>query len=110
MAAGTALKVTHEARSLEPGEVVLLKVESPRPLRRLEVAVFEREFPAFTDGDGLTWTSLVGIDLGTRPDRHTVKISGYESNGRLVTGQDTLIITPRKFPTCLLYTSDAADE
>jgi len=97
--AGAALKVTHEARSLRPGEVVLLKVESPRPLRRLEVAVFEREFPAFTDGDGLTWTSLVGIDLDTRPDRYTVKISGYGSNGNPVTGQDTLIITPRKFPT-----------
>lgn len=97
--AGEPIKVTHQARSLQPGEVVLLKVTSLRSLSRLQAAAFGREFPAFSAGDDRDWIGLVGIDLDTKPGRYTVKLHGTDTSGEPVAADDTLAVISKKFPT-----------
>ncbi len=99
-AAGSVdLTVTHHARSLQPGEIVLLEAESRQKLRRLKATVFEHEFPLFAADDELKWTGLVGIDLETKPGRYVVKLSGEDAAGAPATAQYVLIVTAKKFPT-----------
>jgi len=101
-AAGTAaseMQITHQARSLQPGEVVLLKARSQKPLRRLTAAAFGRQFPLFSDEKSLVWTGIVGIDLETKPGRQVVKLQGTATDGRTVLAEDTLTVTSRSFPT-----------
>ena len=101
-AAGTAaseIKVTHQARSLQPGEVVLLKAQSRRPLRQLTASAFGRQFPFFSDEKGLVWTGLIGIDLDARPGRQAVKLRGTGADGGTVLAEDAFTVTAKTFPT-----------
>jgi len=98
-AAGADIKVSHQARSLQPGEVVLVEVESLQPLRQLRATVFGHEFPCFAEGNDFKWTGLVGIDLDTKPGRYWIKLSGSDTNGQPVTSQDELVVTAKTFPT-----------
>jgi murein DD-endopeptidase MepM/ murein hydrolase activator NlpD len=93
------IEVTHQARALQPGEVVLLRAESPRPLSQLRATAFDREFPLFSDGAGLRWTGLVGIDLETKPGRYTVKLRGSDTSGKPVACDDALAVGVKRFPT-----------
>jgi hypothetical protein len=97
--AASAIQVTHQARSLQPGEVVLLKAQSREPLRQLTASAFGRSFPLFTDEKNLVWTGLIGIDLETKPGRHTVKLRGTDANGGTVLAEDTYTVTGKTFPT-----------
>jgi murein DD-endopeptidase MepM/ murein hydrolase activator NlpD len=93
------LKITRRARSLQPGEIVILEVESPQPLRKLKASAMEHEFPFFTKGDGLKWTGLVGIDLGAQPGRYSVRLSGEDARGAAVVEQYALTVAAKSFPT-----------
>jgi hypothetical protein len=93
------IEVTHQARALQPGEVVLLRAESPRPLSQLRAVVFGREFPLFPDDAGLRWTGLVGIDLETKAGRYTVRLLGSDTSGKPVSCDDALAVGIKKFPT-----------
>jgi murein DD-endopeptidase MepM/ murein hydrolase activator NlpD len=97
--ATSEIKVTHQARSLQPGEVVLLKAQSREPLRQLTASAFERQFPLFTDEKSLAWMGLIGIDLETKPGRHTVKLRGTGAGGGTVLAEDTFTVTAKTFPT-----------
>jgi len=92
------LKVAHRQRSLQPGEVVVFTVESPRPLSRLQASAFERTFPCHAD-DGRSWTCLVGIDLDARPGRCPVSLSGTDTAGKPASAQAILAVASRSFPT-----------
>ena len=98
-ATGADITVRHRARSLQPGEVVVLEVESPKPLRQLRAAVFGHEFPMFVADDESKWMGLVGIDLDTKPGRYVVKLSGLDTDGNPVASQDTLTVAAKTFPT-----------
>ncbi len=97
--AGRELVVANQARSLQPGEVVLLKISSHRPLARLQASAFGREFPVFEAGDDLSWMGLVGIDLDTKPGRYSVRLHGEERTGKPVEADDMLAVAPKRFPT-----------
>jgi hypothetical protein len=98
--AGTAeIKVSHKARSLQPGEVVLLEIAGSSPIRKLRAEVFGHDFPLFAEGEGLRWTGLVGIDLDTKPGRYMIQFTGADAEGGAVTGQYALAIVGKTFPT-----------
>jgi murein DD-endopeptidase MepM/ murein hydrolase activator NlpD len=89
----------HEERSLQPGELVLVEAISSRPLRKLVIEAFDRQFPAFAEHDGLKWVGLVGIDLETKPGRYKVKLNGAGIDGKNVAAPGELIVTAKRFPT-----------
>jgi hypothetical protein len=88
----------HKERALQPGEVVLLEVRSPQPLKYLQIEAFGRKFPGFCENGGLVWAGLIGIDLEIEPGRHEIIISGADLDGSSVTARKTLEIIAKKFP------------
>jgi murein DD-endopeptidase MepM/ murein hydrolase activator NlpD len=93
------LTVAQRARSIQPGEVVRLDVESARPLTELRVSAFERSFPCFQVGSPTKWSAIVGIDMDTKPGRYMVGITGRDAAGATVTSRYPLTVAPRTFPT-----------
>jgi murein DD-endopeptidase MepM/ murein hydrolase activator NlpD len=105
-----ALSITHRARALHPGELVVLTIESTAPLTAIDVRAFGRtehvrEFPAGT-ATAYAWQSLIGIDLNVRAGRYDVSIfatsgatSGATSESGLVTATYPLEIVTKAFPT-----------
>ena len=94
-----AIRLIHRERSLQPGEAVLLEVESSRPLSRITAEAFGREFPVFAEDGGLKWTGLLGIDLETKPGSYPVRLNGIDGDGKTVSTQDILSVVQKKFPT-----------
>jgi murein DD-endopeptidase MepM/ murein hydrolase activator NlpD len=99
LALSADITVAHRARSLQPGEVVVLTVGSARPLREVRVSAFDRAFPCFETADPLKWSALIGIDLETKPGRHVVNVTGLDADGTAVTVEYPLTVVPKRFAT-----------
>jgi murein DD-endopeptidase MepM/ murein hydrolase activator NlpD len=89
----------HKERALKPGEVIVLKARSSRQLKTLRIEAFDREFTAYNEGAGRTWSGLIGIDLETKPGRYSVKLTGADADGKSVTSRGILWIYAKSFPT-----------
>jgi len=86
------LTVTHEARAIRPGEIVLLTIDTPEPARIITVRALDREWPAYRDQGH--WRALVGIDLDTKPGTYdAIVTAGGERD------VERLVVTRRVFPT-----------
>ncbi len=97
-----ALTVTHSARSLQPGELVVLTIVSDAPVSTLDVKAFGRTehvqaLPS-TAARPHAWRALVGIDLDVRPGAYRVSVSGGSGTETTIT-QHTLAVTAKAFPT-----------
>ncbi len=92
-------KVTHSARSLQPGEVVLITLESPDPLRDARCVAFGKTFPLFAGENPVEWRGLIGIDLDTPSGRHSVLLRGARANGTSFQTAYELNIRDKKFAT-----------
>ena len=99
LAPSADLTVAHRARSLQPGEVVMLTMESTRPLRDVQVAAFDRAFRCFETADPLKRSGLVGIDLDTKPGRYVVNVTGLDADGKAVTVEYPVTVEPKTFAT-----------
>jgi biotin carboxyl carrier protein len=98
-AAACGAHILQRARALQPGEVVLLKIESPTPQSHVEAAIFGKTFPFSTDNEGKTWIGLVGIDLEAAAGAYTVKIQLTDSLGKIRVCDHPLKIGSKAFPT-----------
>jgi len=72
-----ALTVSAAARSLRPGEVVLLTVKSGRPLDKVQGSAFGRAVPFYPTDNPAVWRALVGIDLDTAPGAYPVAVEAW---------------------------------
>ncbi len=93
------ITVAHRARSLQPGEVVLLTVGSRRPLHGVRVGAFKRSFPCFETGGPMEWSALIGIDLDTKPGRYVVRVTGLDAEGKAVAVDYPMRVASKKFAT-----------
>ncbi len=98
-AGACGIRVIHRARALQPGEVVLLTVESSTPQSRVEAVVFEKTFPFFSAREGRTWTGIVGIDLEAVAGAYNVRVQLTDKQGRLQVCDHPLKIRSKEFPT-----------
>ncbi len=98
-AATCGVRILQQARALQPGEVVLLTVESPTSQSRVEAVVFGRTFPFFAAREGRTWSGIVGIDLETGAGAYEVKIRLTDKQGRVQVCDHPLRIRSKEFPT-----------
>ena len=85
------LTVTHTARAIRPGEVVVLTVRGAAAPG--SVRAFDRDWPAYQAGDH-TWHVLVGIDMDTKPGRYDVTITSGAAEVA-----HPLVVTAKQFPT-----------
>jgi murein DD-endopeptidase MepM/ murein hydrolase activator NlpD len=96
-AAAPALAVVETARSVQPGEVVVLTVNSTAVVTGLRVRAFDRTLVPFRVDDR-SWRVLVGIDLDVKPGPHVVAIDADTSEGPTAVAH-TLRVTAKTFPT-----------
>jgi len=92
-----ALAVTHVARSLQLGEVVLLEVRSPQPLTAVTGRAFGRDL-RFTQSPAGQWQALAGIDLDVAPGPHAVEVRAQGPGGP-VADQYSLVVEDKQFGT-----------
>jgi murein DD-endopeptidase MepM/ murein hydrolase activator NlpD len=93
------LTVTHRARALQPGEVVLLTIAPSAPLTSVEVRAFDRvEHVRAMSGAPEKWQALVGLDLDVTAGRHDVVVSASSPAGS-VSVTYPLEVAAKKFPT-----------
>jgi hypothetical protein len=85
------LTVTHSARAIRPGEVVVLTIRGAAAA--ITVRAFDREWRAF-QADDHSWRVLMGIDMAIAPGRYDVVITGGAA--QVV---HPLVVTARQFPT-----------
>jgi len=90
--------VTHVARAVAPGEVVLLTVTFDAPLSQVRATAFGSSIPLFEAGGPGMWQGVVGIDLATKPGKHGVVVGG-RAGTTAFTCTHTLAVTPRRFRT-----------
>ncbi len=94
---GAELTVSTKARSIRPGELVLLTVRARGPISEFHARAFDRDQPAFAV-DARTWRVLVGIDLETTPRTYPVEIAATTQAGALHAAHP-LVVVARQFRT-----------
>jgi murein DD-endopeptidase MepM/ murein hydrolase activator NlpD len=93
------------ARSLQPGEAVLLTITTADGKGAVHVRVFDRDWIAFPAGPA-AWRVLVGIDLDQAPGDYDVTVRVDTSSG-VRRGSQRLTVSPRTFPTRKLTVDEA---
>jgi murein DD-endopeptidase MepM/ murein hydrolase activator NlpD len=100
--AAPTLTITHNARSLQPGELVVLTIVSSTALSSIEVKAFDH--PQRTQALPPTaarthaWIALVGIDLDVRPGTYAVTVSAPGPAGT-TTAKHLLPVRTKRFAT-----------
>lgn len=97
-AADSEVRVSHRARALQPGEVVLVQVESPVPLGEVRGEIFGKRFPFHEAPEPGSWHGLVGIDLDVQPGEYLLHITGALPDGRPLEKRYPLRIQSKTFP------------
>lgn len=93
------LVITHHARALQPGELVLIEARVATPAARVRGRAFEKSFDLYPAGSPDTWHGLVGIDLDVRPGTVPVMVEAIAPDGSTVRQRHDLVIEPKQFPT-----------
>jgi len=94
--ASPSISVSVSARSVQPGELVLVNIKTPANTQSVHVSGIGREFPAFSESP-IEWRVLVGIDLDVKAGRYDLSVVA----GPAGTDQTTyrLVVAPKKFAT-----------
>ena len=103
MLAPAPIQISARARSLQPGEVVLLSIVLPERSETVRVRAFDRDVAAYPDGDR-TWRALVGVDLDVKPGTYPVTV---EAGAGRMHATYNLAIAPRVFRTRRLTVNEA---
>jgi murein DD-endopeptidase MepM/ murein hydrolase activator NlpD len=111
-AATSPLTITMAARSLQPGELIVVRInEAPpaaatnvddRSATSVRVAVFGRTIRAFADRGA--WTALVGIDLEQLAG-HYVLMASVRRGSTEVEASQPFVVLPKRFATRTLSVS-----
>ena len=88
------IQIAVHARSVQPGELVVLSISLPQPRHAIHVRAFDRDMPAFAVSD-TEWRALVGIDLDRKPGDYRIVVDAGEG----LTADEHLVVSPKKFPT-----------
>ena len=100
-----AIAIAANARSMQPGELVVLTMTLPEPADNVRLHAFNREIPVYKV-DEVTWRGLVGIDLGVRPGTYPAAVEAISGPRRLQTTY-SLKVLPKRFPVRALTVDPA---
>lgn len=95
---GRPVDITIKARSVQPGEVVVVTIAGAPAEPSLHVRAFGRLVPAYRDGDD--WRAIVGIDLDVKPGPYVLTV---EPGGQAY----DLQVLPKRFRTRRLSVDEA---
>jgi murein DD-endopeptidase MepM/ murein hydrolase activator NlpD len=97
LGAAEVLELHVAARTMQPGELVVLTIDAPSGADVVTVHAFGQSIPA-AHGDGQRWRALIGIDLDVRPGDYPVAVSARTPGGDL-SARQLLTIVSKRFPT-----------
>ena len=98
-AAEPTLDVGHRARSVQPGEVVVLEVRSSEPAVTVRATAFGSTVRFFPDPTVGVWLGMIGIDLEAVPADYPVAVRASLANGETTRTAYVLSVEPKEFPT-----------
>ena len=93
----SGLTVNAAARAMQPGEVVVLTVRTPRPDQPVRVTALGHGVPAFQTSPS-RWEALLGLDLDVRVGAHVVRVEAGPAAAPLRTTY-RIVVKPKRFPT-----------
>ena len=99
-----AVRVTEQARSVQPGELVVLTIVTTQPTMSMTARAFGNDLRPFRVDDR-TWRVLVGIDLNVKPGTYSVSVIPDGAKTRV--GTHRLVVKSKAFPTRRLTVDDA---
>lgn len=91
------IQVSRQARSIQPGEIVVLTMSTPAAAGGIRVRAFDREWPVYAVDD-TTSRVVIGIDLDVAPGDYAVAIEA-SSPGLPAVQTETLTVLPKAFRT-----------
>jgi murein DD-endopeptidase MepM/ murein hydrolase activator NlpD len=95
-----AVGITVAARSLQPGELVVLTLALKSEATSVRVSALGKAIPAFRLHDRL-WRALLGIDIDQKAGSYIATVEARTAQGT-VRATEALVIRPKKFPTRVL--------
>ena len=96
--AEVTLDVEHQARSVRPGEVIILEVRSSEPVLGVQASGLSADVRFFSDGHNVLWRGVLGIDLEVSPDDYLVEIQATLDDGNTVRTVYPLAVEAKEFP------------
>jgi murein DD-endopeptidase MepM/ murein hydrolase activator NlpD len=100
-----SIAIAANARSMQPGELVVLTITVPEPAEGVRLHAFNREIPVYRV-DRTTWRGLIGIDLGVRPGIYPASIEAG-SGPRQLQSTYSMNVLSRRFPVRALKVDPA---
>jgi len=91
-----SIAIAANARSMQPGELVVLTMTVPEAAERVRLHAFGREIPVYRV-DPTTWRGLIGIDLGVRPGTYSASVDASSGQSRLQATYPMKVLS-RRFP------------
>ena len=91
-----SIAIAANARSMQPGELVVLTMTVPETAEAVRLHVFGREIPVYRV-DPTTWRGLIGIDLAVRPGTYAAAVEA-SSGARPLRATYPLKVLSRRFP------------
>lgn len=91
--------VTHRARALHPGEIVVLNVRTSEAPASLGATAFGAGLRFFPAGPANVWSALIGIDLEVEPGEHPVVVRAAAVDGSAAETVYPLAVEPKQFAT-----------
>ncbi|HEX8031102.1 MAG TPA: M23 family metallopeptidase [Vicinamibacterales bacterium] len=92
------------ARTLQPGEVVVLTSIGDARSESVRVHAFKHWFPAYQEGEA--WSAMIGIDLDTRPGTYQIEVES-RVDGQIVHQSYPLQVQAKNFRTRRLTVNEA---
>jgi len=81
----------------DPGSAIQVRIPNEPRLNSVQVLWREKKVPAFRAGNA--WTTILGVDLDTKPGEHLVEALLTMDDGTVVRREITIRVVPKQFPT-----------
>jgi murein DD-endopeptidase MepM/ murein hydrolase activator NlpD len=92
------IQVSLRARSVQPGEAIVLTMDTAARPAAVRVSAFDRDWPAFAVDDD-RWRVVLGIDLDVAPGEYGVTIRAESAAGAAIEHVETLAVSGKEFAT-----------
>jgi murein DD-endopeptidase MepM/ murein hydrolase activator NlpD len=89
-------------RALQPGEPVLVSLESDHSVRSAAVTFLGRTAELRPAPDGRSVFAFLGIDVATKPGSYELSVKVFRVNGSVEKVRKDLLVLTRKFPSTKL--------
>ena len=94
--ATATIPMTIDARALQPGELIVVRLDLPPEAAGVSVTAFGRSATAFRLKE--QWSALIGIDLDQKPGPYTLRAAATVSKQKR-SGTKTLTVVAKRFET-----------